>query len=161
MTTTHAKLKSIEISFVQNTHFSSQIILNICTEHGSDTAVLCAKFRNLDPYDIIIFYIRVARIFARFVLIAHTLFAKWFPYCWKSGAWISVYPTLTHVIALKSNLGWISFFRKMRCKILSAWDIIYSCFLFLEDLQTFTSLVDLPPGHWLNFCRILQVWNKN
>ena len=27
-------------------HFSCQIIFKICTEHGSDTSMLCAKFQN-------------------------------------------------------------------------------------------------------------------
>ena len=33
-------------SFVQKMHFSCQIILKIYTEHGSYTAMLCAKFQN-------------------------------------------------------------------------------------------------------------------
>ena len=43
---THMGLKFQEISFVHNIHFSCQIILKICTEDGSDTAVLCTKFQN-------------------------------------------------------------------------------------------------------------------
>ena len=43
---THFKLKSREISFVHNTRFNCPIILKLCTEHGSDTAVLCAIFQN-------------------------------------------------------------------------------------------------------------------
>ena len=35
-----------EISFAQDTYFGYLIILKICTEHGSLTAVLCAKFQN-------------------------------------------------------------------------------------------------------------------
>ena len=38
------KLKFCETSFIQNSRFSCQIVLNICTEHGSDTAMLHAKF---------------------------------------------------------------------------------------------------------------------
>ena len=40
---THLKLKSREISFVHNIR---PIGLKLCTEHGSDTAVLCAKFQT-------------------------------------------------------------------------------------------------------------------
>ena len=43
---THLKFKSREISFDQNIHFSCQIVLKFCTEHGSYTAVLCAKFQK-------------------------------------------------------------------------------------------------------------------
>ena len=43
---THLKLKSHEILFIHNIHFSDQIIFKFCTEHGSNTAVLCAKFHN-------------------------------------------------------------------------------------------------------------------
>ena len=43
---THPKLKSREISFVHNVRFSCPIFLKFCTEHGSITAVLCAKFQN-------------------------------------------------------------------------------------------------------------------
>ena len=32
--------------FVHNLNFNRPIILKFCTEHGSDTAVLCAKFQN-------------------------------------------------------------------------------------------------------------------
>ena len=41
-----SKLKSREISFARNALLSNQIILKFYTEHGSDTAVLCAKFEN-------------------------------------------------------------------------------------------------------------------
>ena len=40
------KLKSHEFSFYHNLSFSCQIILKFCSEHGSTTAVLCAKFQN-------------------------------------------------------------------------------------------------------------------
>ena len=40
------KLKSREISFVQNIHFNCQMVLKLCIEHGTDTAVLCANFEN-------------------------------------------------------------------------------------------------------------------
>ena len=40
------KLKSGKISFVHNFRFSCPISLKFRTEHGSDTAVLCAKFQN-------------------------------------------------------------------------------------------------------------------
>ena len=42
---THLKLKSHEISFVHIISFNCPISLKFCTEHGSDTAVLCAKFQ--------------------------------------------------------------------------------------------------------------------
>ena len=42
----HLKLKSRKISFVHNSHIEFPIILKFCTEHGSTTAVLCAKFQN-------------------------------------------------------------------------------------------------------------------
>ena len=35
-----------EISFAHNLYLSGPIILKFYTEHGSDTAVLCVKFRN-------------------------------------------------------------------------------------------------------------------
>ena len=38
--------KSREISFTHNLILSYQIILKFCTEHGSDTAVFCAKFQK-------------------------------------------------------------------------------------------------------------------
>ena len=43
---THPKLKCHEISFVHKIRCRSPIVLKFCTEHGSDTAVLCAKFQN-------------------------------------------------------------------------------------------------------------------
>ena len=43
---THFKIKSHKILLVHNIHFSCQIILTFCTEHGSVTAMLCAKFQN-------------------------------------------------------------------------------------------------------------------
>ena len=43
---THLKLKSCEIFFAHNICFIYPIILKFCTEHGSITAVLCAKFQN-------------------------------------------------------------------------------------------------------------------
>ena len=43
---TNLKLKSRDFSFVQNIQFSCQIILKFCSEHGSETDVLCAKFQN-------------------------------------------------------------------------------------------------------------------
>ena len=43
---THLKLKSREYSFVHNICLGYPIILKFYTEHGSDTAVLCAKFQN-------------------------------------------------------------------------------------------------------------------
>ena len=42
---THLKLKSCEISFVYNSYLSWPIVLRFFTEHGSITAVLCAKFQ--------------------------------------------------------------------------------------------------------------------
>ena len=42
----HFKPKSCEISFARNLFLGYSIILKFCTEHGSDTAVLCAKFQN-------------------------------------------------------------------------------------------------------------------
>ena len=44
--TQNSKTQSGEISFVYDIHFSRQIVLKIRTEHGIDTAVLCAKFQN-------------------------------------------------------------------------------------------------------------------
>ena len=35
-----------QVSFAHNIHFSCQITLKFCTEHGSITAMLCAKFKN-------------------------------------------------------------------------------------------------------------------
>ena len=40
---TQLKLKSREIAFLHNISFSCPIVLKFCTEHGSDTAMLCAK----------------------------------------------------------------------------------------------------------------------
>ena len=34
------------MSFIHNIHLSCPIVSKCCTEHGSDTAVLCAKFQN-------------------------------------------------------------------------------------------------------------------
>ena len=42
----HLKLKSREISFVHNLLINYPIALIFCAEHGSDTAMLCVKFRN-------------------------------------------------------------------------------------------------------------------
>ena len=42
----HLKLKSREIAFSHNLFLRCSIILKCCTWHGSDTAVLCATFRN-------------------------------------------------------------------------------------------------------------------
>ena len=43
---TRHKLKFREISFVRNTCVICPNALNFCTKHGSDTAMLCAKFQN-------------------------------------------------------------------------------------------------------------------
>ena len=43
---TYLKLKSHEISFAHNLFISNPIVLKFCTEHGSDTAMLSAKFQN-------------------------------------------------------------------------------------------------------------------
>ena len=43
---THLKLTSHQNSFFDDIHVNCQIILKICTEHGSTTAMLCAKFQN-------------------------------------------------------------------------------------------------------------------
>ena len=43
---THRKLISRAISFVHIFHFDCPFALQFCTEHGSYTAVLCAKFQN-------------------------------------------------------------------------------------------------------------------
>ena len=43
---THLELKSHEISLVHNIRFKCLIDLKFCTGHGSDTAVLCAKFQG-------------------------------------------------------------------------------------------------------------------
>ena len=42
----HFKLKSRKVSFFYNIHCTPRIFLKFCTEHGSDTAVLCAKFQK-------------------------------------------------------------------------------------------------------------------
>ena len=42
----HLKLKCCKISFVHNICFSCPIPLNFCSEHNSDTAMLCTKFHN-------------------------------------------------------------------------------------------------------------------
>ena len=43
---THLKLKSHKILFVHNICLRCPIVLKFCTEYGSDTAVLCAKFQD-------------------------------------------------------------------------------------------------------------------
>ena len=43
---THLKHESREISFAHKISLFSPIVLKFCTEHGSDTAVLCAKFQK-------------------------------------------------------------------------------------------------------------------
>ena len=43
---THLKIKSREISFNHNLLLIWQIVSKFCTEHGSVTAVFCAKFQN-------------------------------------------------------------------------------------------------------------------
>ena len=40
------KLKSHELSFVNNICLSGPIILKFCTEHDSDTVMFCAKFQE-------------------------------------------------------------------------------------------------------------------
>ena len=40
------KLKILQILFAHNSCLNCQIILKFCTEHGSITAVLCAKLQN-------------------------------------------------------------------------------------------------------------------
>ena len=40
------KLKFCMILLIHNICISEKIILKICTEYGSDTAILCAKFQN-------------------------------------------------------------------------------------------------------------------
>ena len=42
----HLRLKSPEVSFIHITYLRGQIILIFGTEHGSITAMLCAKYRN-------------------------------------------------------------------------------------------------------------------
>ena len=42
------KHKSCEIYFVNNIHFCCPILLKFCTEHGSDTAMLFAKFQKIE-----------------------------------------------------------------------------------------------------------------
>ena len=53
---THLKPKSHKIFFAINLFSLYSIILEFCTEHGSDTAVLCAKFQNnwLNAMDVIV-----------------------------------------------------------------------------------------------------------
>ena len=43
---THLKLKSRKVSFTHNLFRTCPIGLVFRTEHGSDTAVLCAEFQN-------------------------------------------------------------------------------------------------------------------
>ena len=43
---THFEFKSRERSFVKNIDFGCQTVLKLCTEHGGDTAVICARFQN-------------------------------------------------------------------------------------------------------------------
>ena len=43
---THFKLKSREVSFDHDAFPNWPIVLNFCTEHGSDTAVLGTKFQK-------------------------------------------------------------------------------------------------------------------
>ena len=43
---TDLKLKTCEISFLHDICFSCPNILQFCTEHDSDTTVLCAKFQD-------------------------------------------------------------------------------------------------------------------
>ena len=43
---TRLKRKSREISFACYFILSCQTVLEFCTEHGNDTAVLCAKLQN-------------------------------------------------------------------------------------------------------------------
>ena len=42
----YLKLKSHEILFIQNISQLSNFFFIFCTEHGSDNAVLCAKFQG-------------------------------------------------------------------------------------------------------------------
>ena len=42
----HLKPKSREISFAHKSFISHLIVLKFCSEHGSDTSVLCAKFQT-------------------------------------------------------------------------------------------------------------------
>ena len=46
ITETHSKPKPREISFAHHLFSNQPIVLKLCTEYGSDTAVLCAKFQN-------------------------------------------------------------------------------------------------------------------
>ena len=41
-----ASSKSCEILFAYKSFLRDSIVLKFCTEHGSDTAMLCAKFQN-------------------------------------------------------------------------------------------------------------------
>ena len=43
----HIKANSRQISFVNNTHYSDSFVMKFCTEHGSITAVLRAKFKKI------------------------------------------------------------------------------------------------------------------
>ena len=97
---TDLKLKSRKISFVQIIHFICQIVLKASTEHGSDTAVLCANFQcDLTSEH----GVPVQRDFARFDFnmcfggtsdhiattptdSGHTVFEPWdIPYCPRGG----------------------------------------------------------------------------
>ena len=43
---THLKLNFCHILFSHHSFISCQIVFKFCTKHGSDTAMLCAKFQN-------------------------------------------------------------------------------------------------------------------
>ena len=78
---THLKLKSREISFAHNLLFIYPIVFEFCTEHGSDTGVLCAIFQNdwapakqvIDKRDFARFEFKMS--FARIPYIAQDLFS--------------------------------------------------------------------------------------
>ena len=46
MSKKHLKPKSRETSFIHYTCFNNLIVLKLCTEKGSNTAVLCERFQN-------------------------------------------------------------------------------------------------------------------
>ena len=49
---THPKSNLVKSDFMQNIQFSCEIVLKICTEHGSNTVVLCAKFQKISQLSI-------------------------------------------------------------------------------------------------------------
>ena len=58
---TYLKLKSREISFPHNLFSSNPIVLKFSTEHGSNTAVLCAKFQKFRQLKMLLWTNEISR----------------------------------------------------------------------------------------------------